>query len=99
MDHSQAINPICEYLSIQRTQWLLVIVGEQCMYYYWRDRLEAAYGISTAKDGVCQIRDSPYSNKIAENIGDEAPWGRFLLAAKIREKFLQNMRTGKRKAM
>jgi hypothetical protein len=61
-------------------------VSEQRMYHYQGDRLEALYRISTAKNGICQLRDSEGTplglHKIAEKIGDGAPWGTVFIGRK-----------------
>ncbi|MDR0590621.1 MAG: L,D-transpeptidase [Puniceicoccales bacterium] len=87
MDHVRAIDQICNDLAVEKTpQWLLAVVGEQRVYCYWRDRLEAVYRISTAKNGICQLRDSEGTplglHKITEKIGDGAPWGTVFIGRK-----------------
>jgi hypothetical protein len=87
LNHSREIDRICRDLGIAKTrQWLCAVVSEQRMYYYHCDQLETVYAISTAKKGICQIQDSEGTplglHKIADKIGDGAPWGTVFIGRK-----------------
>ncbi|MDR3317499.1 MAG: L,D-transpeptidase, partial [Puniceicoccales bacterium] len=83
----ERVEIICNDLGIAVTeQWLYIVVSEQRMYYYDRDRLKTSYRISTAKKGIGQIEDSEQTplglHKIEEKIGGGAPWGMVFISRK-----------------
>jgi hypothetical protein len=97
--HGRSIDRICSDLGIERTaQWLSAVVGEQRMYYYRGDQLEAVYAISTAERGICQFQDSEGTplglHKIAEKIGDGAPWGTVFIGRKSTGKVFKEYEDG-----
>jgi hypothetical protein len=67
-------------------QCLCISIADQRMYFYNKTQLDAVYVISTALKGISQIQDSEGTplglHKIADKIGDGAPWGTVFMGRK-----------------